>query len=277
MDGRLERVDRAEARAHRAGPWPGLPQPAARPGDDAQLPGLPAQEHGRGSGQSRALRGGLRPSRLERLRGAAAVSRRQPHQRLQHLPADGAPGAVKGDPRPPAGWTRRRWLRALPGTAATVAATAGITGAGTAAGAPQPGSLIEWPALVAPDGRGIDPAAWQGVPVVVVFWATYCAFCLRHNAHIEKLHRTLDPARLRVLSVALDRDPAAVQLYLRRHGYGFPVALDGGLLRLRFTSRRVIPMTCTVGADGRLLQCIPGEMAEADVMELGRLALVAAR
>jgi hypothetical protein len=94
---------------------------------------------------------------------------------------------------------------------------------------------------------------------------------------VEKLHRSLDPGRLRVLGVALDRDGAAVQRYLRRQGHHFPVVLDGGQLHPRFTARRIIPMTCTVGADGRLRQCIPGEMAEDDVMELARLALPPAR
>ncbi len=173
---------------------------------------------------------------------------------------------MKTDAAMPTGWTRRRWLRALP-------AAAGAGWAAAATASPLPGAAIDWPALVAPDGRAVDPAGWKGVPLVVVFWATYCAFCERHNGRIEQLHRTLDPARLRILSVALDRDVAAVQQYLRRHGYRFPVVLDGGQLRPRFTPRRVIPMTCTVGAGGQLLQCIPGEMAEDDVMDLARLAL----
>ena len=47
---------------------------------------------------------------------------------------------------------------------------------------------------------------------------------------------------------------------------------DDGRLRGRFTERRVIPMTCTVAADGRVQRCIPGEMAEDDVLELARIA-----
>jgi len=171
---------------------------------------------------------------------------------------------VKPLPTPPAGWSRRRWLRGLPALAATAAGAATVP-------------PIAWPTLFAPDGRAVDIAGWQGVPVVVVFWATWCAFCERHNARVDQLHRTLDPARLRVLGVALDRDGAAVQRYLRRHDYRFPVVLDGGQLRTRFTPRRIIPMTCTVDAEGRLRQCIPGEMAEDDVMELARLALPAVR
>jgi hypothetical protein len=73
---------------------------------------------------------------------------------------------------------------------------------------------------------------------------------------------------LRVLGVALDTDEAAVRRYMASNDFSFPVALDGGVLRKRFTQRRVIPMTCLLDAQGRLVQAIPGEMAQDDVMEL---------
>jgi len=170
----------------------------------------------------------------------------------------------------PPGWSRRRWLQA------STAGAAGLFGAHAAA-APAPGARIEWPALHALDGGVFAPGHWAGTPMVVVFWATYCAYCQRHNAHLDKLFRTLDEGRLRILGVALDDDASAVAAYMRRHGYRFPVALGGQALRVQFTARRVTPITCTVGRDGRLLQCIPGEMAEDDVLELARLALPVAR
>ena len=58
-----------------------------------------------------------------------------------------------------------------------------------------------------------------------------------------------------------------------RHGYAFPVTLDAEPLRSRLTARRTVPMTFVIDARGRLMQSIPGEMAEADVLELAGLAL----
>jgi thiol-disulfide isomerase/thioredoxin len=131
---------------------------------------------------------------------------------------------------------------------------------------------IDWPAMTLITGETVDASRWQGVPMVVVFWATWCAYCRRHNAHIDQLHRTMDASRLAVLGVVIDGDAASAQRYMTAAGYGFPVVQDGGRLRQRFTARRMIPMTCTLDAAGRLLQCIPGEMSEADVLDLGRLA-----
>lgn len=166
-------------------------------------------------------------------------------------------------------FTRRRCLTALATTAAHALAR-------SAAAAPER-PPIEWPELEWVSGARVPRSDLEGVPVIVVFWATYCAFCKRHNAHVDKLYRSVDPRRLRVMSVAVDSNAAGVRSYMAANGYGFPVALDSGLLRKRFTDRRVIPMTCSVDRNGRPGLCIPGEMAEADVIGLAGLALPEAR
>jgi thiol-disulfide isomerase/thioredoxin len=135
----------------------------------------------------------------------------------------------------------------------------------------EPGQVVAWPAITLLDGSTLSPASWQGQAAVVVFWATYCPFCKRHNAHIDQLHRAVQGQPLRVLGVALDTDADAVRRYMASNGYSFPVALDGGSLRQRLTPRRVIPMTCVLDRQGRLVQAIPGEMFEDDVLDLARV------
>ena len=53
----------------------------------------------------------------------------------------------------------------------------------------------------------------------------------------------------------------------------FPIAVAVPAFRTQFTSRRVLPLTCVVSAEGRLLQAIPGEMTLEDVMSLAALAV----
>ena len=137
------------------------------------------------------------------------------------------------------------------------------------------GPRIDWPPLRTVTGQALPPTHWQGVPAVVVFWATWCGYCRRHNAHVDRLYRSVDASRLRVLGVALDAEADLVRRYLQQTGYSFPTVADGAALRGRFSARRMVPMTCTVAADGRLLQAIPGEMSEDDVLGLARLALPA--
>jgi len=133
---------------------------------------------------------------------------------------------------------------------------------------------FDWPAIQLIEGRTLAPGTWRGQAAVVVFWATYCPYCKRHNAHVDKLYRATQGKALQVLGVALESNAEPVQRYMATLGYGFPVTLDNGDLRKRFTARRVIPMTCVLDREGRLLQSIPGEMSEDDVLGLERVLQV---
>jgi thiol-disulfide isomerase/thioredoxin len=152
----------------------------------------------------------------------------------------------------------------LAGASAPVTCLAGVQ---TAAAGP----VIDWPEIRLLDGSTLRPASWQGQAAVIVFWATYCPYCKRHNAHVDRLHGATQGQGLRVLGVALDSDAAGIRRYMAGNDYQFPVTLDDGTLRKRFTARRVIPMTCVLDRQGRLLQAIPGEMSEADVLGLARV------
>lgn len=160
-------------------------------------------------------------------------------------------------------WSRRAILAAAAGGLLPMPAAAQQPGASPA---------IDWPTIALVDGTVLQPADWNDTAAVVVFWSTTCPFCRRHNEHVEKLHRASAGRRLRVLGVAVDRDAGVVRRYLADRGYGFPVSMSAQRLRPLFTSRNVIPMTCAVGRSGRLLQSIPGEMFEEDVLDLLRLA-----
>jgi hypothetical protein len=130
------------------------------------------------------------------------------------------------------------------------------------------GDTLEWPPLRLLDGSVLAPSAWQDTAAVLVFWHTTCPFCKRQNAHVDKLFRSLGRRPLRVLGVALDQDETTVQRYLQDNRYGFAVTMDAARLRDRIAMRNVIPTTCLVDRNARLLQTIPGEMFEEDVMEL---------
>jgi thiol-disulfide isomerase/thioredoxin len=160
-------------------------------------------------------------------------------------------------------FSRRRLLAAF-----------GLLVAGPARAEPlAPGQPFDWPVLELLDGRTLPADAWADVAAVLVFWATWCPFCRRHNAHLEQLRRATLGQPLRVLGVAVESTDDAVRHYMAANDFHFPVVVAGGEgLRSRFTRRRLIPMTCLVDRAGRLVQSIPGEMAEDDVMALAALA-----
>jgi thiol-disulfide isomerase/thioredoxin len=133
-------------------------------------------------------------------------------------------------------------------------------------------AAVTWPSLRLVDGGTLDAGRLNASPVIVVFWATWCGFCERHNARVERLHRTLQGGAPLVVGVSIDGDAAGVGRLARERGWTFPVAVDTGSIRRQFTPRRLVPMTCIVGTGGQVRQCIPGEMSDDDVMALGKAA-----
>ncbi|MBE0547985.1 MAG: TlpA family protein disulfide reductase [Rubrivivax sp.] len=155
---------------------------------------------------------------------------------------------------------------------AVAAAAAPAWWAAAAAAPAAQGQAVAWPEVTLLDGSRFGAAQAQGRALVVVFWSTTCPFCRRHNQHVEKLHRAAAGRRLSVLGVARERDAAAVRRHAGEHGYTFPITLEQAPLAAALSTRRVIPLTVTVDRGGRLLQVIPGEMFEEDVLELLQLA-----
>lgn len=174
------------------------------------------------------------------------------------------PMAAAGDRPDGTGWRRRQWLGSLP---LILPALCAATPA--AASPADPELEAAWSALDWVQGPPVRPGS--GRPMVLVFWATWCAYCRRHNAHVEKLHAQV-LGRMDVVGIAVESDTPAVRRHLQATGYRFPVAVDAGALRRRYTERRMVPMTCTIDRRGRTGLCIPGEMSQDDVLDLARAA-----
>lgn len=149
----------------------------------------------------------------------------------------------------------------------------GLAAAPAARAAPaQPGMPVAWPEVNLLDGQTFGAKQAAGHAVVAVFWSTTCPFCRRHNQHLDKLHRAAAGKSLRVITVARDRDPALVHQYMKTHGYSFPVSMAYAPMAAALSTRNMIPLTITVDRQGRLVQVLPGEMFEEDVLDLLKLA-----
>ncbi len=168
----------------------------------------------------------------------------------------------------PADLSRRRCLAAAPLLLAAGAAPSVLA----APVAPGLGEPVPWPSVTLLDGRVFTAEQWRSAATLVVFFATTCPFCQRHNRHVDKLVRATRGQPLQVVGVAKDRSEGVVRDYLARQGYSFAVTLEARALQQVLTPRQVIPLTCVVDRGGVLREVIPGEMFEEDVMELARWA-----
>ena len=176
-----------------------------------------------------------------------------------------APTATNSTARTP----RRR--QALMVAAGGVAALAGmglawqrqgqaLHGTDTAA-TPAPDALWALKAVL-PQGGQLDLATMRGKPLLINFWATWCAPCVREMPEIDRFHRQFGPRGWQVLGLAIDR-PAPVSEFLARVKVGFPVALAGldgtDLLHSLGNPQGGLPFTILVNAAGLVAQRKMGE------------------
>lgn len=137
---------------------------------------------------------------------------------------------------------------------------------------PKVGDKLVMPEVLLLDGTRLSAADFAGKPLVIEYWASWCPYCARQNPHLQKLTDAARDKGLRVLTVSIDKDEQAARDYIAKHGYTFGVAMDSEALRAVFGKRRVIPEVFVLDASGKLVEDIPGEMFEEDVLELLRHA-----
>jgi thiol-disulfide isomerase/thioredoxin len=115
--------------------------------------------------------------------------------------------------------------------------------------------------FVRADGSPLAMAAYRGKPLVLNFWATWCAPCIKELPEFDRFQRD-HAARVNVVGLALD-NAAAVQAFLAKHPLGLATALagvDGSELgRSLGNSHGVLPFTAMFDAEGKLSRHKVGE------------------
>lgn len=173
-------------------------------------------------------------------------------------------------------FTRREGVLAVLGAAGLGVASVLLTGkpggpaAGPRAGA-QDGDLrpasaitpLRPPAALPPlvfrmlDGSAVPLAAYAGQPIVLNFWATWCAPCV---AELPELDRLAASGGFAVLVVSADRGGAGVvRPFVAAHGVKHAIVLlDPGSEGVHALGVAGFPTTFVIGADQRMRGVLQG-------------------
>jgi len=128
---------------------------------------------------------------------------------------------------------------------------------------------------------------WSGKPLLINFWATWCAPCRREMPLLQALHAS--QSTLQVLGIAIDRQPD-VQSYLAEAGISYP-SLVGELDAMKVADLfglggLGLPFSALVASNGEILTVFIGEIDAAELTtmtmisrayEASELSLAAAR
>lgn len=115
------------------------------------------------------------------------------------------------------------------------------------------------------DGNPYDLASQRGHWVIVNFWATWCAPCIKELPDIA--HFVATHPNVRAIGIAYDdADPSDIRAFLGKHPVGFPVAqvtMDKPLKD--FDEPLGLPTTWLIAPDGKVAKHFMGPVTSASL------------
>ena len=122
--------------------------------------------------------------------------------------------------------------------------------------------------LPRPEGGQLALADFRDRPLLINFWATWCAPCVRELPEIDRFAAEAATRGVRSVALALD-GLAPVKQFLQQHPVAMPVALAGvdgsDLVRQLGNPQGGLPFTVLLAADGQVLQRKLGETSHAEL------------
>ena len=138
-------------------------------------------------------------------------------------------------------------------TAALVAALTAFGGGASAAGVDSLFATM----LVGPDNEPVRLEDYRGKPLIVNFWARWCAPCRTEIPELVELQAAFGERGLRVVGIAIEEDAAAVKEFLAAHGVKYRVGLgrEKGiwLMQALGNARALLPFTLLIDRDGEIV------------------------
>ena len=109
---------------------------------------------------------------------------------------------------------------------------------------------------------------WSGQPLLLNFWATWCAPCRREMPLLQKLHEESGSTGLQVIGIAIDRVPD-VNAFTTETGVTYPILVgqeDAIELTEEFGLDVLgLPFSVLTGGDGQILKIQLGELHADDL------------
>ena len=119
-----------------------------------------------------------------------------------------------------------------------------------------------------PAGPFLTTQSFQGKPLLLNFWATWCPPCIEELPLLNRFFNAHKAAGWQVVGLAIDKK-SAVDPFLQKNPLDFPVALAGlsgaDLGRALGNLTGSLPFTVIIGGDGQVLHRKMGRVTPEDL------------
>ena len=117
----------------------------------------------------------------------------------------------------------------------------------------------------APQGEPVSLATFKGRPLVINFWATWCAPCVEEMPLLDAFYRENKAKNWQMIGIAIDQ-PSSVRRFLTQYPVSYPIAL-GGLQGTEWgkalgNAQGGLPFTVVLNANGDMIGQYLGKLKE---------------
>ena len=134
-------------------------------------------------------------------------------------------------------------------------------------GQPLPHTAVPDFVLQDLDGEEVAWNSFKGKPVLVSFWATWCAPCRAEMPKVEEARRLFGKKGLVVLAINFGETPEVARKFITENGYAFHVLLDRDKALAGKFSVTSIPALLLIDRDGDLTARFDGFSSALDLKE----------
>jgi len=110
-------------------------------------------------------------------------------------------------------------------------------------------------------GQTFELKGQRGKPMLINFWATWCAPCREEMPAMERLYLKHRERGFMLLAVSVDTDAALVKPFLEKYRLTFPVALDARMDLANTYGVRALPASFLIDRNGYLTALALGPRA----------------
>lgn len=107
---------------------------------------------------------------------------------------------------------------------------------------------------------------------LIQVWASWCPFCKKTNAYLEKLQKEIPPNSLNIITISIDKNPLLAKQYMESNQYTFPAAMMTPELEKSMGRVKGIPILIILDQNNKVIYREVGEIFPEEYDSLKRFA-----
>lgn len=120
-------------------------------------------------------------------------------------------------------------------------------------------------ALLDEENSAINLSAWQGKPIVLSFWTTWCPYCRKQTPILVDAALATAPENIQFIGINVNEAVATARAYVEKHQIPYPILLDhDGAVTNRYAVRGY-PTTYFIDANGLIVTKHVGALNESQL------------